>query len=178
MDTAGFAPVDDVLRLAWLNKAELVQIIEENNKSRYELSLDGARIRARQGHSLAGTPVTLEGLESSWVRVTDDAVIHHGTNLDAARSILTRGPTEGIHPGERTHVHLAESEDSKVGKRAQVAVLLAVSPVKLREAGLDVFRSPNGVILVRRVPHAAIVGVKGQTRDGVKAEAALLALLA
>jgi putative RNA 2'-phosphotransferase len=46
-----------------------------------------------------------------------------------------------------------------VGKRAQVDVLLEVSVARLRDHGLTVWRSPNGVLLVRRVPPDCIVRV-------------------
>lgn len=173
MDSAGFAPVDDVLRHASLTRAELDQVIEENNKSRYELSADSLRVRACQGHSLEGTPVTREGLEGTWVLVVDDALVFHGTNVVAARSILA----EGISAAARTHVHLAQSESAKVGKRANVDVLLAVSPVKLRGHGVQIHRAPNGVLLARHVPADAIVNVTAYNRLGERALADLKALL-
>ena len=173
MDSAGFAPVDDVLRHASLTRAELDQVIEENNKSRYELSVDGLRVRACQGHSLEGTPVTREGLEGTWALVVDDALVFHGTNVTAARSILA----EGITAAARTHVHLAESEGAKVGKRANVDVLLAVSPAKLRGHGVQIHRAPNGVLLARHVPAEAIVDVTAHNRPGEHALAELKAML-
>lgn len=159
MDAAGWAPVDEVLRHARLSRELLDAAVRENNKSRLELR-DGL-IRACQGHSLAGMPVTLEALEASWVEHRDDATIWHGTNVDAVPSIAR----EGLLPGERTHVHLADATDSKVGKRANVAVLLGVDPVALRSAGYRVFRSPNGVLLARRVPAACVTAVEA-TADG------------
>jgi len=117
-------------------------------------------------------PVTLEALEASWREVTDEASIWHGTNLDALVGIAK----EGILPGARTHVHLAEEVDSKVGKRAQVAVLLEVSTARLREEGLKVFQSPNGVLLVRRVPSRAIVDLKAVTKKAREEEARLRAM--
>jgi putative RNA 2'-phosphotransferase len=162
MDTAGFADIEDVLRIAGLTRAELDRIVDENNKSRYEVR--GTRVRACQGHS-SGTPVTLEGLEASWDVFHGDALVFHGTGVDAARSILA----EGIRSMERSHVHLAESTSSTVGKRAQVDVLLAVSPAALRARGLMVFRAQNGVLLVRAVPRDAIVDVIAVSSAGRRA---------
>jgi putative RNA 2'-phosphotransferase len=54
-------------------------------------------------------------------------------------------------------VHLAEAIDSTVGKRAAVDVMLEVSPTRLREHQIGLYRSPNGVILARHVPAGAIV---------------------
>lgn len=172
MDAAGFAPVDAVLKLARLTRAELDVVIAENNKSRYELSKDGLRVRAAQGHSLSGTPVTLDGLEASWVVVTSSHEVFHGTHVDAARSILSS--PDGIHPGERTHVHLADAADAKVGKRANVDVLLVISPPLI---GAPLYRAPNGVLLTRAVPTKAIVDVVAQNGPGAHAEAELKAKL-
>jgi putative RNA 2'-phosphotransferase len=171
MDSAGFASIADVLRIAGMTREQVDVVVAENNKSRYDV--DGDRIRASQGHSLAGTPVTLEGLESTWQIIETDDVIFHGTNVDAARTILR----EGMEPMARTHVHLAESEGATVGKRANVDVLLAVSPPKLRAAGFAIFRAPNGVLLARRVPKDCIVDVIAQNRPGKAALDELRALI-
>lgn len=173
MDVAGFARVDDVLARLRMSRDELARVVAENNKSRYELTDDG-RVRACQGHSLAGTPVTQEGLEATWAIVTDDAPVFHGTSVDAARAIAA----EGVRRGERTHVHLAPAVDATVGKRARVDVLLEVSPKALRDAGLALFRAPNGVLLAREVPRSAIVGLSACTAAGREAEAELRALYA
>jgi putative RNA 2'-phosphotransferase len=158
MDAAGWASVDDVLRVVRVPRPTLDAVVRDNNKSRYELR--GERIRACQGHSLAGTPVTLDALEASWIEDTRDELVWHGTSLGA----LTGIAAEGLLPGERTHVHLAGETDSKVGKRAGVDVLLAVDPTRLRAAGLGLFRSPNGVILARRVPTGCITALRAESR--------------
>ena len=124
----------------------------------------GARIRAVQGHSLAGTPVTLDALEASWTVVTDDAPIFHGTRL----AVLGPIERDGLVPGARTHVHLAESPDARAGKRAQVDVLLEVAPAALRAAGIALHRAPNGVVLARRVPPVCIRRLHPRTRRAAR----------
>ncbi len=99
MDNAGFAAIDDVLRHTGLSRDELDTVVAENNKSRFERR--GESIRAVQGHSFEGTPVTLDGLEASWEVVTSHNVLFHGTSVAAARSILSG---EGVHAAARTHV--------------------------------------------------------------------------
>jgi putative RNA 2'-phosphotransferase len=164
MDEAGFAPVADVLRLTGLSRAQLEAVVADNSKSRFELR--GERVRAVQGHSPEGTPVTLEGLERSWEVVLGDAPLYHGTSVSAARSILD---SEGVHAAARSHVHLAPAVDATVGKRAGVDVLLVVSPVRLRAAGLSVFRAPNGVLLARAVPRDAVTDLLAATAAGERA---------
>ena len=174
MDSAGFAAVVDVLRLARLDVGTLATLVADNNKQRFEvrggLSEGGAHIRAVQGHSLEGTPVTLEGLESSWLVVDDDRPLFHGTSARAAGAILD---SNGVHAAARSHVHLAAAVDATVGKRAAVDVLLKIDPQLLRAAGQRVFRAPNGVLLTRTVPRSAVIDVVAATRAGNEALARL-----
>lgn len=170
MDAAGWALIDDVLSIVRVPRAVLDDVVRENNKSRYELR--GDRIRACQGHSLAGTPVTLEALEASWQLDTRADPIWHGTNLDVLASIAK----EGLLPIERTHVHLAEGLESAVGKRANVAVMLKVEPARLRAEGIGLYRSPNGVLLVRRVPPSCITDVECVSSRAKRDEAQIRAL--
>lgn len=164
MDPAGWVAIDAVLEALAIDRATLDRVVAENDKQR--LQLDGERVRASQGHSRA-LPVTLDALEASWRRYEGAGPVWHGTNLEAAEAIAQTG---AIEPGERTHVHLAASLESHVGKRANVHVMLAVDPTRLADAGQGLFVSPNGVVLARRVPTSAIVERRPMTK---RARAAL-----
>jgi putative RNA 2'-phosphotransferase len=126
-------------------------LVQRNNKSR--LQVCNGRIRASQGHSTAGMPVTQDALEASWLHHQGEALVWHGTGIGAALSIAK----SGILPVTRTHVHLAADLESRVGKRAGVAVMLGVAPARLRSHGHDLFVSENGVVLTRDVPPDCIV---------------------
>ena len=171
MDAAGWAPLADAR--AWMrgDGALLEAVVAHNNKARFER--DGDRIRASQGHSLDGTPVTREALEASWVRWVGEASLWHGTSVGAVEGIAR----EGILPVARSHVHLAEHTDATVGKRAGVHVLLEVSPGAIRGAERGVWRSPNGVVLTREVPPACIVGLIAVTKRARREEERLRGLL-
>jgi putative RNA 2'-phosphotransferase len=170
MDTAGWANVDDVLVATGLDRAALERAVEQNDQGR--LQLDGERIRACQGHSTGNMPVTIDALEASWAVLEPTGELWHGTLVAALAGIAARG----IEPAARSHVHLAESPDSKVGKRARVEVLLEVSPSRLHRTGLTVFRAQNGVVLVRRVPPDCITGVRAGSATPVDVERACEAL--
>jgi putative RNA 2'-phosphotransferase len=170
MDAAGWVAVADVLEALRMPRSLLEQVIRENTKNRLELK--GDRVRASQGHSTEGMPVTLEGLEASWEEVHEDTSIWHGTSVDATRGIAH----EGIRPVARTHVHMTDAPGSTVGKRANVDLMLEVSPARLRGQGLRVFRSQNGVVLVRRVPRDCIVGLLPIVHRAKREEAPLRAL--
>ncbi len=149
LDAAGWAPLADVLRITGVSRGDVEAAVRDNTKRRFEL--DGDRIRAVQGHS--STQVDLDALEASWERVVGRVEpLFHGTRLD----VLDAVRREGLRPMSRTHVHLADAPDATVGKRAGVDVLLAVDPARLDQ---PLFRSPNGVLLTRAVPAAALTQV-------------------
>ena len=158
MDPAGWVPVDQVLRATGLSRAALAEIVAHNNKRR--LQWVGERVRACQGHSTEGAPVTPEALEATWTRHAGPGPVWHGTHLAALDAIHA----SGLSPQRRTHVHLAEALDATVGKRANVAVMLAVDPAGLAAAGYPVWVAPNGVLLTRRVPRPCILGARPMTR--------------
>ena len=170
MDPAGWCDIGDVLRQLHLSQSDLEEVVRRNNKRRLELS--GGRIRASQGHGMETLPVTREALEASWAVVNADDHIWHGTSLASAQGIAL----QGIQSLKRTHVHMARSLDSHVGKRAGVQVMLEVSPVRLRAQGIDVYASPNGVILTRCVPPDCIVGIRCLSKKAQAAGPALHAL--
>lgn len=171
MDAAGWVAVEDVLRTLSIGKDALRQAVEENTKAR--LQWEGDRLRACQGHSTEGTPVTADALEGSWKPFQGTGPLWHGTSVDVVPLVAR----EGLRPMARTHVHLAQETDSKVGKRANVDVLLRVDVVRLGAHGLRVFESPNGVLLVRHVPADAITGLVAVTRKAREGQGALLGLL-
>ena len=151
MDAAGFCAIADVLDALALSREALDAIVRTNNKARFEVR--GERIRASQGHSREGMPVTLDALEASWSRFAGDGPVWHGTR----RETLPLIRKDGLLPGARTHVHLAPAKDARVGKRAHVEVLLEVAPARLADRGIAIFESPNGVLLARTVPPDCIV---------------------
>lgn len=152
MDAAGWAPVDAVQREVGLSREALEAVVRDNDKGR--LQLEGDRIRACQGHSAAGVPVTREALEASWERVVGRAdPLFHGTRAEVVPVVRV----EGLRAMDRTHVHLAGGRHDKVGKRAAVEVLLPVCPIRLEAAGIALFRSPNGVFLAREVPASCLL---------------------
>jgi putative RNA 2'-phosphotransferase len=159
MDADGWAKIDDVLRVVRVPRAMFEQVVAQNDKKRFEV--DGEFVRACQGHS-SGV-VSTEAMEASWAELeASEGLVWHGTSVDAIDGIAKRG----IVSVSRTHVHLAESTNSTVGKRANVDVLLGVSIAAMRSCGERLWKSPNGVILARHVPASAIVTVRSATRRG------------
>lgn len=164
MDAAGWVPVNQVLRYLRMTRDELNEVVETNSKSRLEIKND--LVRAVQGHSTDNMPVTLEALEASWTLYEANGSLFHGTTVEATDPISR----EGLVPQKRTHVHLAPSLDSKVGKRSATPVVLEVSTERLRQAGEKIYEAQNGVVLVRRVPVSCFVDLVCTTKAAEKRE--------
>ena len=130
-----------------LSRGDLERVIRENDKQRFELSPDGARIRARQGHSIS---VDL-GLEP---RVPPD-VLFHGTVARALPAIRH----EGLRPMNRHHVHLSPDRDTAihVGARRGEPVILEIDAAGLHASGEPFYLTENGVWLVGTVPPSRLV---------------------
>jgi putative RNA 2'-phosphotransferase len=158
VDPAGWISEAQVLKALRWSVAQLDEVVADNNKQRYARR-DG-KIRASQGHSRE-LPVTLDALEASWARYEGEDSLWHTTRLEHLAAIMD----QGLRAMDRTHVHLASGVDSHVGKRGGgVAALIEVSALLLREAGQEVFESPNGVVLVREVPARCLVSLQPLTR--------------
>lgn len=149
LDDAGWAPVADVL--AALGRARLPDdadtlhtVVAGSDKQRFELSEDGALIRARQGHSVT--------VDLDWPVTVPPDHLFHGTVERFLPAIFA----EGLRPMKRHHVHLSPDPETAniVGARRGEAVILRVAAGRMAAAG-HVFRlSGNGVWLADAVPPA------------------------
>ena len=130
----------------WRNVSELVsskgysidlieEIVETNNKKRYEFNEDHTKIRARQGHSI-NVDVGLSEAEPP-------AILYHGTSSDVIETILK----EGIKKGSRLYVHLSKDTETatNVGSRHGTPCLLSIDTKKMYEDGVKFYLSNNGV---------------------------------
>ncbi|MBP9087274.1 MAG: RNA 2'-phosphotransferase [Kofleriaceae bacterium] len=75
--------------------AALRDVVTTSPKQRFAISLDGQRIRANQGHSVA--------VDFGYPPVVPPAILFHGTYNDALARILV----EGLQKMQRHHVHLS-----------------------------------------------------------------------
>lgn len=125
-----------------LSREDLDRVVRANDKQRFELSADGTRIRARQGHSVS---VDL-GLPP---RVPPD-VLFHGTVAPALPAIRR----EGLRPMKRHHVHLSPDRETatRVGARRGTPVILEIDAAGLHTSGVAFYQTENGVWLVDAVP--------------------------
>lgn len=151
----GWVPVPDLLRGLKaagrpISRDELRAIVAADEKGRFTLSPDRARIRAAQGHSVE--------VDLQLDPATPPARLLHGTATRHLDGIFR----EGLLPGRRQHVHLSETEETarRVGSRHGTVVILEVDAGGLAEAGQPFWRADNGVWLTGPVPvtHLRLIG--------------------
>jgi putative RNA 2'-phosphotransferase len=127
---------------ATMTLAELVAVVETNEKKRFTLSHDGALIRAAQGHSVEIDPALSP--------IAPPAQLFHGTATRFMEAIRV----EGLKPMTRLHVHLSLDADTatKVGSRHGKPVVLIVRAGDMAHAGHEFYQADNGVWLTATVP--------------------------
>ena len=144
IDENGWRGVEELIRNYGFTEALIDEIVDTNDKKRYEFNGDRSKIRARQGHSI---PVDVELTET----VPPD-VLYHGTCTRFVDSILAGG----LKPQTRLYVHLSPDVATavKVGSRHGTPVVLKVDSRQMHADGRLFYLSANGVWLTKDVPVA------------------------
>ena len=150
-DEHGYREVQDLVQNHGFTKDEIVELVETNDKQRYEFNDDKSKIRARQGHSVNINVDLKETLPPD--------VLFHGT----ATRFLPSIKEKGILKMSRNYVQLSENFDiaMEVGKRHGKPVVLAVDTKTMREDGVKFYLSNNNVWLTEFVDSKYIPVILG-----------------
>lgn len=143
----GWVEVEDLLAACRKNafaisRAELDEVVAENDKQRFSFDESGRRIRANQGHSI--------GVDLGLQAVQPPESLYHGTVGNSLSSIQQ----SGLNKMSRDHVHLSVdlATASRVGARRGRPVILVVRALDMHAQGFEFFVSENGVWLTESVP--------------------------
>lgn len=150
-DEHGYREVQDLVQNHGFTKDEIVELVETNDKQRYEFNDDKSKIRARQGHSVNINVELKETLPPD--------VLFHGTATRFLPSIKEKGILKML----RNYVQLSENFDiaMEVGKRHGKPVILAVDTKTMREDGVKFYLSNNNVWLTEFVDSKYITEILG-----------------
>ena len=139
LDAEGWVDCDDFIAAlakhhppVYLTKADIVAIIAESDKKRFEI-LDG-KIRATYGHSMAE--------KIKFEPSVPPEILFHGT----ARRFISSIKQEGLKPMNRQYVHLSSDLDTamKVGKRHDSKpVIFEVQAGQMYRDGVVFYHSGN-----------------------------------
>lgn len=142
LDAAGWVGIDELLTALGhgVTRAQLLEVVAHNDKQRF--AIDGDRIRANQGHSVA--------VELALPVAQPPPVLYHGT----VGRILPKIRQDGLRPMDRHDVHLSATVETarRVGARRGKPVVLEVDTAAMRADGHEFRISANGVWLVAAVP--------------------------
>lgn len=123
---------------------DLIQtVVATSDKKRFEISDDGFRIRAVQGHST-------DRVDINYVAKMPPKLLYHGT----ATRFLDSIRKEGLRPGSRQYVHLSQDEQTalNVGQRHGKPIVLKIEALLMHEKGFNFYQAENGVWLTEHVP--------------------------
>lgn len=148
LDKEGWTDVDDMIAKSvakgkTLSRDIIDGVLALPGKTRFELSPDGKRIRAMQGHSAREVDI-------AYAPITPPPTLYHGT----ATRFLDSIRAQGLLPGNRHLVHLSPDAltATAVGQRHGRPAVLSVDAAAMHGAGYEFHRADNGVWLVKAVP--------------------------
>ncbi len=141
LDPAGWTEVAGLITGLGITKSQLDIIVENNNKKRFEYSVDGKLIRARQGHSV--------DVDLGYSPEVPPDYLYHGTSYNFIDSILL----SGLKKMERHHVHLSPDQETArmVGSRKGSPVIFRVKSGQMHKDGNEFFKTENNVWLTEYV---------------------------
>lgn len=144
----GWANIEDLIEKSLKNSQyftrEIIkEIVQENNKKRFELNENETLIRACQGHSIE-VDLKLK------VKVPP-AILYHGT---AETTMPKIRKSCGLSKINRQHVHLSEDVETakNVGSRHGKVVVIKIAASLMLKDGYKFYQSKNGVWLTDEVP--------------------------
>ena len=157
---SGFADLSHILALPRLKKlrttaADVLEIVRNSPKERFQLKKEDQTIllRAAQGHSRQDLDErqAYDALQAHEV----PTLLAHGTYWRHYSSIFQHGLQPGGKSSQRRHTHLIDADipatEIRSGFRESVEMILFIAGREAAEAGLQFFRSTNGVFLTAQV---------------------------
>ncbi len=151
LDDEGWASLPEVMEILhglpnfrWATRPDVMAVVEGGTgDSKRRFQVEGNRIRARYGHSLA-QPIHYEPC-------APPQILYHGTSPEAL-DVIRR---EGLRPMERQYVHLSPDVETatRVGARhSGRPVVLTVRAADAYAAGIEFYQADEAVYLTKRIP--------------------------
>lgn len=146
-EIGGWRGLSDLYHNHSFSLEDIIKIVSNDNKGRFEFNSDKSKVRALYGHSVE-VDLLLRKQEPP-LRLL------HGTALKYIESIRKNG----IKSQSRQYVHLTEDPDLaiKTGTRHGQAILLAIDSNSMFSDGYDFYKTNNGMWLTSEVPVQYIV---------------------
>ena len=124
---------------------DVVEVVRDCSKQRFEINSNDNKIRARYGHSCK---------KINYKEQTPPSLLYHGTGKTYISQIMK----EGLKSMSRQYVHLSETTDfaSLAGRRKGDLQLLKIDTVRARQMKVSFFYVGNEVWLSSDIPSCCI----------------------
>lgn len=141
-EPGGWRSLSDLCDHHSFSRKEIIDIVANDDKGRYEINVDRTKVRALYGHSVKVE--LLLNNEEPPVRLM------HGTAVKYIDSIRE----SGLKSKSRIYVHMTENRDAaiKTGSRHGQPVLLEINAQAMYNDGYEFYRISNGIWLTTEVP--------------------------
>ncbi len=149
LDQQGWAEIEALISKAEpvnnvkIDREILISVVENSDKKRFQISEDGLKIRAVQGHST-------HTVDRSFPEKIPPAILFHGTAERFIESIQQLG----LISKDRQYVHLSENIETarSVGLRYGKPHIITINALEMYHHGIKFFLAENNVWLVEQVP--------------------------
>lgn len=147
MNKSGFVEVESILNKLKISKSELNDIVETNDKKRFEYNSDETLIRAKQGHNKA-LDIEIDSIRQISVLDLKEMNIdklYHGTGSELCETIMQ----QGFKSMSRQYVHLSRDIDTAktvANRRYKDTHIFTIDAIRLAEDN-NLFLSSNNVFL-------------------------------
>lgn len=141
-EAGGWRTLADLCQRHSFTFEEIVDIVVNDDKGRFELNYDEMKVRALYGHSVE--------VDLLLRKQKPPKTLLHGTAVKYIESIRQNG----LRPKSRRYVHMTEDIDIalKTGSRHGEAVLLKIDAQSMSDNGYVFYSTKNGTWLTNEVP--------------------------
>lgn len=146
-EAGGWRQLSDLYQNHSFSSEEIIDIVSGDDKGRFELRSDKAKVRALYGHSVK--------IDLLLPKQEPPLRLLHGTALKYIDSIRNYG----LKSKSRQYVHLTEDKDLAImtGSRHGQAVLLEIDSLAMFNDGYNFYHTNNGTWLTAEVPVQYII---------------------
>lgn len=147
IDAHGWVHVRELLDNTEITISELQEVVDTDDKKRYEFNDGQVKIRASQGHSIE--------IDLGYKSTMPPDILYHGTTEKNEKAIRTYG----LSKMKRHAVHLSKDKETakNVGVRHGTPLVLKVDAKRMYQDGFTFQISSNGVWLTEKVPSRYIM---------------------
>lgn len=145
----GWRTIDDLCVNHGYTFDEILDIVRNDRKGRFEFNDERTLIRAVYGHSVDVFPDLIES--------PPPPILYHGTSIVSVDRIIS----EGIKKMSRNFVHLSSSiiEAVEVGSRHGKPVILEVNAAKMAEDSIRFWKARNDTLWLTEYVHPSYMSL-------------------